>query len=71
LKRSITDVLRDHSDSIMALPGVVGNAESELNEESCVMVLVVELTDELRAQLPSELEGYKVVISESGEIKAL
>jgi hypothetical protein len=55
----------------MALPGVVGNAESELNEESCVMVLVVELTDELRAQLPSELEDYKVVISESGEIKAL
>jgi hypothetical protein len=36
-----------------------------------VTVLVIELSDDLLGQLPNELEGYRVVVSESGEIKAL
>ncbi len=71
MTRSITDVLRDHTDSLMALPGVVGTAQGEQDGKPCVMVLVVELTDDLRARLPTELDGYPVVISETGEIKAL
>ena len=55
----------------MALPVVVGTAQGEQDGAPCVMVLVVELTDDLKAQLPSELDGYPVVISETGEIKAL
>lgn len=68
---SITEAISAHSHGLMALPAVVGIAEGRYNEAPCVLVLVVELTDELRAALPSELEGYKVVVSESGEIKAL
>ncbi len=55
----------------MTLPGVVGTAQSEQDGKPCIMVLVVELTDELKRQIPDELEGYPVVISETGEIKAL
>ena len=71
MAKSITEVLREHTFSLMSLPGVVGTAETERDGNPCVMVMVVELTDLLRRQLPSELEGYKVVVSESGEVKAL
>ena len=55
----------------MALPGVVGTAQGEQDGKPCIMVLVVELTDDLRAQIPNELDGYTIVISETGEIRAL
>ena len=55
----------------MDLPGVVGTAQGEHDGVPCVMVLVVALTEDLKAQIPDELDGYAVVISETGEIKAL
>jgi hypothetical protein len=55
----------------MALPGVIGTAEGLHDGEPCFFVLVTELTDDLQKLLPDELDGYKVVVSESGEIKAL
>ncbi len=71
MPRPIADVLREHTDELMTLPGVVGTAQGEQDGKPCVMVLVVELTDELKRQIPEELDGYPVVISETGEIKAL
>ena len=71
MPRPITEVLREHADALMALPGVNGVAQGEKNGETCVLVLVVELTDELRALVPDDLDGYPVVITETGEIKAL
>lgn len=71
LKRSIGDVLGEHSDSLMATSGVAGVAEGEFDGKPCILVLVVELTNELRKQIPNDLDGYRVVVSESGEIKAL
>ncbi len=67
----ITEVLRKHADALMALPGVNAIAQGEKDGESCVLVLVTELSDDLKRQIPSELEGYRVVISVTGEIKAL
>jgi len=37
----------------------------------CIKILVVRLDDTLRARLPSTLEGYPVLIEESGEIRAM
>ena len=71
MPRPIEEVLRDHTDALMALPGVVGTAQGEQDGAPCVMVLVVELTDDLKRQIPEGLDGYPVVISETGEIKAL
>ncbi len=71
MTRSITDVLSAHTDSLMALPGVIGTAQGEQAGRPCVMVLVHELTDDLRRQIPDDLEGYQVVIRETGEIRAL
>jgi hypothetical protein len=55
----------------MSLPGVIGTAEGLHEGEPCFLVLVIEITDKLRKLLPDEFDGYKVVISETGEIKAL
>ena len=55
----------------MALPGVIGTAQGEQAGKPCVMVLVVELTDDLERQIPDNLGGYPVVVTETGEVRAL
>ena len=71
MSRPIADVLREQTDALMALPGVVGTAQGEQDGAPCILVLVVRLTEELRARIPNGLEGYPVVIDETGEINAL
>lgn len=67
---AITEVLRRHTDSLMALPGVVGVGQGERDGAPTVQVMVAELTDTLRRSLPDSIEGYAVVIMETGEIRA-
>jgi len=67
---SISDVLKRHTDSLMAIPGVVGVGQGEHNGHPTVYVMVVRLTDSLRRALPDSLEGYAVQIVTSGTIQA-
>ena len=48
-ERSIEAVLREHTDRLMALPGVVGSAQGLCDGEPCIKVLVVTRTSELLA----------------------
>jgi hypothetical protein len=68
--QSITDVLKRHTDSLMAIPGVVGVGQGEQNGAPTVYVMVTTLTDSLSAALPDSVEGYAVVVKETGEIRA-
>ena len=43
-------VLREHTASLMALPGVVGTAQGLCDDEPCIRVFVVEATEELLIQ---------------------
>jgi hypothetical protein len=70
-QRPIEQVLKSHTDSLMAIPGVVGTAIGEFEGKPCIKVLVVKKTKELDQKLPAVLEGYRVVVDETGEIKAL
>ena len=67
----IQQVLSEHTDSLMSLPGVVGTAQGECEGDPCIRVLVVEKTSELLGRIPSAIEGYTVDVVETGEIKAL
>lgn len=67
---SISDVLKRHTDSLMAIPGVVGVGQGEANGAPTVYVMVISLTDSLRAALPDSIEGYAVVVRETGTIRA-
>lgn len=78
LDKSIEQVLKENTDRLMMIPGVVGTAIGECDElpcpekfGACIKILVVELTDELEIKLPKNIEGYPVVIEETGEIRAL
>lgn len=67
---TIAEVLRIHTDSLMALPGVEGVGQGEQGGRPTVQVLVTELTTELRSRLPDELGGYRVQVVETGTIRA-
>lgn len=68
---SIAEVIAVHDDVLLAIPGVVGVAEGEHAGEPCILILVIAATPELARDLPQSLEGYPVVIEETGEIKPL
>jgi len=68
---AIEQVLEDHTDHLMSLPGVVGTAIGECDGKACVKVYVVEKNPELLNKIPPTLEGFPVVVEETGEIRAL
>ena len=69
--KSIIDVLNENTESLMSISGVVGTAQGLNNGEPCVKVFVIELTDEMKMKLPKKLDGYNVIIEETGEFKSL
>jgi len=71
MKKTIEQVLKEHTASLMALSGVVGTGQGLCSDEPCIRVFVVEATEELLKQIPGEIEGYTVDVQQTGEIKAL
>jgi len=58
----------DHADELVAIDGVSAVGVSKLpNGRRFVCIYVIELTDELRTMLPTELEGHPVGIEVSGD----
>lgn len=70
-EKTIEAVLKEHTDTLMSLSGVLGTAQGLCSGKPCVKIYVVKKTPELIKQIPSTLEGYTVEIQETGEIKAL
>ncbi len=70
-KRTIDEVLKEHTGSLMSIPGVVGTAEGERAGKPCIRVLVVRKTPQLTKNIPSAIEGYVVTVQETGRIRAL
>ena len=70
-KRDINDVLRDHQDEIMRIPGVVGLYVGLLPNGTtpCLKVMLAKEID--RRAIPRELEGYPVTSEVTGEIRPL
>jgi hypothetical protein len=66
----IQQVLERHTDSLLEVPAVVGVAQGESGGRPVIQVLVAHRTPELEARLPRTLDGYPVVIVETGEIRA-
>ena len=67
--RSIDEVLADHTDSLMAIPGVVGTAVGLCDGERCIKVLLTDSNPETKRKIPARLEGYRVVVEVTGTIK--
>jgi hypothetical protein len=67
--RSINEVLKAHTDSLMRLPGVVGTAVGLCDGERCIKVLVSGSNPAIERQIPARLEGYRVTVEVSGDLK--
>ena len=68
--RPIEQVLTEHTDALMALPGVVGTGQGMQGTEPCIRVYVSSTSPELLTRIPSSLEGYAVAVVETGEFHA-
>lgn len=68
-RRPIGEVLAAHAAELMATPGVVIVFEGALADGSpCIKVGVAARTPALEAALPKTLEGYPIVIEETGPV---
>ena len=68
---TIEEVQEAYTDAWMAIPGVVGTGIGESKGKPCIRVFVARKTEELEKKLPSQVEGFPVIIEETGEFRAL
>jgi hypothetical protein len=68
---TIEDTLERHSAALISVPGVVAVAQGLCDGEPCIRVFVSKRSDEIDRSVPKSIEGYKVVVEESGEVRAL
>ncbi|HEV8539216.1 MAG TPA: hypothetical protein VGR15_09905 [Bacteroidota bacterium] len=68
---SLSEVLQRHTTEWLQLPGVVGTGEGQLHGKPCILILVNKKSKALAARLPRRLDGYAVVIHETGQVRAL
>jgi hypothetical protein len=67
--KTIQQVLAAHSDSLMALPGVVGTAVGLCDGVACIRVFLADSSAAARARIPAQLEGYAVKVEVTGPIQ--
>ena len=72
-RRDINAVLNDHDDDLMAIPGVAGVyvGLQEDGKSPCLKVMAVRRTPALVRKIPKTLEGYPVIVEETGVIRPL
>lgn len=68
-ERDINEVMADHVEELIKLPGVVGVYISALDDGTpCIKIMIVEKMNELEQKIPKFLEGHPVLLIETGEI---
>jgi hypothetical protein len=72
-RKDINAVLEGHDKELLAIPGVVGVYVGLLpdGKTPCFKVMVVKETKDLKRKIPKSIEGYPVLIEESGVIRPL
>jgi len=69
--KKIEEVLKEHTPELMYTPGVVGTAQGLCDGQPCIKVYAAEKTRDLEEKIPDSLEGYPVIIEETGRFRAL
>lgn len=54
----------------MSLPGVSGIGEGIFKDSPCIKVFVEAQTEELKEKIPAKLDGFPVLIVETGTFNA-
>ena len=66
----LSQLIKDHQDSLMGLADVVAVGASVCDGQPCIRVLLAKDNAETQALLPKQIEGIKVVSETSGPIVA-
>jgi hypothetical protein len=69
--KSIEKVLEHYTDSWMAIHGVEGTAIGLFENKPCIKIFSSKKAEDLRVMIPSTVEGYPVIIEETGTFHAL
>ncbi len=69
--KTIEQVLKDQTGKWIAIDGVEGTAIGLFEDEPCIKIFCSGRTEELRAMIPSTVEGYPVILEEAGVFRAL
>ncbi|MFH1884818.1 MAG: hypothetical protein ABIL62_19130 [Planctomycetota bacterium] len=70
-ERTIEQVQEEHTDAWMAIPGVEGTAIGLSEGKPCIRIFTSSKPQEVRDKIPSTVEGYPVIIEETGAFRAL
>ncbi len=72
-RRDIHAVLRDNDRELMSIPGVVGVcvALAADGQTPCLRVMAARKTPALEQKVPKSIEGYLVVVEETGVFRPL
>ncbi|NIN71741.1 MAG: hypothetical protein GTO46_07370 [Gemmatimonadetes bacterium] len=69
-RMSIEEVLRERTPGLMAVRGVTGTGLGDCGGEPCIVVFVATDSLDLAEALPDTLDGYRVDVRVSGEVRA-
>jgi len=70
-QKTIEQVQEEHTDEWMAIPGVEGTAIGLFEDKPCITIFASGKAEELRAKIPTTIEGYPVIVEETGIFRAL
>jgi len=70
-ERTIEQVQEEHTDDWMAIPGVEGTAIGLSDGKPCIKIFTSSKPQQIRDKIPSTVEGYTVIIEETGAFRAL
>ena len=69
--KTINQVLKYRTTEWMAISGVEGTAIGLFEDKPCIKIFSSRKAEELRAKIPTTIEGYPVIIEETGSFRAL
>jgi hypothetical protein len=70
VKKTIDQVLAEHTPSLMSIRGVLGTAQGLCEGTACIKIYVAKDVPELWKRLPACIEGYPVSLEETGDFQA-
>jgi hypothetical protein len=66
----IEEILKQYTDNLMSISGVVGIGQGLCDGEPCIKVFLKNKTEKSGEKIPRKIEGYKVQIEEIGMVRA-
>jgi hypothetical protein len=70
-QRAMEQVQQDHTDEWMAIAGVEGVVIGLFEDKLCIKIFSSVAPEQLRDKIPSTVEGYPVIIEETGTFHKL